>query len=213
MYMSDLPTTPFVFISYSRADLTFAMRLKNDLQKQGIQVWMDLEGIRPATADWEESIRTAIRSCCVVLFVASPDARSSSNVRDELAIAGMYQRPIYPVWAAGTEWMEAAPLGWGRIQYTDAREMGYEKALPDIVSRLEEIVRSVPALSLTKRNLDFVPRNPYKGLYAFTSKDTRDFFGREKLVGDLVDALKASLVTEQKGGSSARILAIEGSSG
>jgi len=211
--MSDLPTSLFAFLSYSRSDLEFALRLKNDLHKQGIAVWMDQEGIQPATPDWEESIRTAIRSCCVVLFIASPDARSSSYVREELAIAEMYQRPVYPVWAAGTQWMEAVPLGLGRIQYTDAREVSYETALPDIVSRLQLIFHSVPDLSLTKRNLDFIPRNPYKGLHAFTGKDTRDFFGREKLINDLSDALKASLVAEQKGRPSARILAILGPSG
>ena len=144
--MSDLPTSLFAFLSYSKSDLEFALRLKNDLHKQGIAVWMDQEGIQPATPDWEESIRTAIRSCCVVLFIASPDARSSSYVREELAIAEMYQRPVYPVWAAGTQWMEAVPLGLGRIQYTDAREVSYETALPDIVSRLQLIFHSVPDL-------------------------------------------------------------------
>ncbi len=36
----------------------------------------------------------------------------------------------------------------------------------------------------------FEPRNPYKGLRAFTGDDTGDFFGRERLIGELTDALR-----------------------
>jgi hypothetical protein len=60
---------------------------------------------------------------------------------------------------------------------------------PHIVSRLQEIFASVSTHSLIKPNLDFIPRNPYKGLLAFTGKDSGDFFGREKLVEDRADAL------------------------
>src|SRR5262249_49190975 len=38
-----------------------------------------------------------------------------------------------------------------------------------------------------------LPRNPYKGLRAFRDEDAGDFFGRDKLVGELVDTVRATL--------------------
>ncbi len=105
------PTPPSIFFSYSRADSSIVERLRTDLGAQGITTWVDREGIRPGTPDWEESLRTAIRAAAAVLLVASPNARSSRYVKDELRIAQMYHRPIYPVWVTGTQWMEVIPLG------------------------------------------------------------------------------------------------------
>ena len=54
-----------------------------------------------------------------------------------------------------------------------------------------------------------VPRNPYKGLHAFTENDTRDFFGRETLIDELVKAVESALAGgEQKAGRQSRMLAV-----
>ena len=61
-----------------------------------------------------------------------------------------------------------------------------------------------------------VPRNPYKGLHAFTEHDTRDFFGRETLIDELATVVETALSREQRGqkeGQYARLLAVIGSSG
>src|SRR5947209_17917611 len=44
----------------------------------------------------------------------------------------------------------------------------------------------------------FEPRNPYKGLRAFTSEDAADFFGREHLVESLVTTLQRTLFPQQR---------------
>jgi hypothetical protein len=88
---------PFVFLCYARADSELVMRLRNDLATRGINIWIDREGLEPGTTDWEESLRTAIRAAQAVLLVASPNGRSSRYVRDELRLAEMYQRPLYPI--------------------------------------------------------------------------------------------------------------------
>ena len=129
---------PFVFLCYARADSELVTRLKTDLLDQGIHVWIDREDLQPGTLDWEEALRTAIRSAQAVLLIASPHARSSRYVRDELRIAEMYQRPIYPLWIAGTQWMDAVPLGWGGAQYIDARESRYETAVSELVGVLNK---------------------------------------------------------------------------
>jgi TIR domain/Trypsin-like peptidase domain len=200
---------PFVFLCYARADSDLVTRLKTDLLDQGIHVWIDHEDLQPGTLDWEEALRTAIRSAQSVLLIASPHARSSRYVRDELRIAEMYQRPMYPLWIAGTQWMDTVPIGWGGAQYIDARESRYETAVSELVGVLNNVSTSPPKLP----ELDFEPRNPYKGLRAFTDDDSQDFFGRDELINALAVALEEALVSEEKKQPCARLLAVVGPSG
>jgi TIR domain len=211
--MIDSYIRPFVFISYSRDDAEFVARLKTDLQTQGINIWIDREGIQPGTPNWEEALRTAIRAAQAVLLIASPHSRSSRYVNDELRIAEMYQRPVYPIWMTGTQWMEAIPIGWGGTQYIDAREARYSKALPEITMAIRVSSSTVPLTPSMAQVQDFEPRNPYKGLRAFSSKDSRDFFGRDMLIDELVSGLEGTLAVEKKSNLSARLLAVVGPSG
>src|SRR5947209_4265562 len=99
--MTQSSNTPFIFVSYARKDLSFVNRLQVDLDKRGITIWIDQEELQPGTADWEEAVRDAIQRALAVLLVASPNARRSPYVRDELRIASMYKRPLYPFWIVG----------------------------------------------------------------------------------------------------------------
>ena len=47
-----------VFVSYSRRDAEFVMRLADDLKSRGKDVWVDVEGIRDAARS-----RAPTRSC------------------------------------------------------------------------------------------------------------------------------------------------------
>src|SRR6266516_2076782 len=212
--MSETHISPVVFVSYSRTDNALVTRLRADLDTQGTSIWMDREGILPGTSYWEEALRAAIREARAVLLVASPSARSSRYVKDELRIAEMYQRPMYPFWIAGTRWMDSVPLGWGGTQYIDGREGRYETALHDIIEALKG-VPSAPTKDAEPHETtrDVEPRNPYKGLRAFTNADTLDFFGRDTFIKELMEALKEVLTKEQRGVQSERLLALVGASG
>jgi hypothetical protein len=198
-----------VFLCYARADSELVTRLKTSLLSQGIHVWIDREGLQPGTLDWEEALRTAIRAAQAVLLITSPNARSSRYVRDELRIAEMYQRPIYPLWIAGTQWMDAVPLGWGGAQYIDARESRYETAMLELVGILNKASLTPPKAP----ELDFEPRNPYKGLRAFTGEDAHDFFGRDTLINELAATLEGTLASEEKNQQCTRLLTVVGPSG
>ena len=135
--------TPFVFVSYSHEDRNFVTRLRTDLQAHGIEVWVDKEGIQAGTPDWEQALRDAIQTAHAVLFIASPDARNSRYVKDELRIAEYYQRVVYPLWVAGNQWIEAVPIGLGSIQYIDVRESRYQTALPEIVQTIQRTFKEI----------------------------------------------------------------------
>jgi WD40 repeat protein/class 3 adenylate cyclase len=206
------PAAPFVFVCYAHADHTFAARLVADLQVGGITCWTDQLGLKPGTADWEQSVRDAIRACQAVLLVASRDSRQSRYVKAELSVAEMYQRLVYPLWAAGEDWIDCISMSLCAVQYVDARGERYATALAELAADLDGTETADAAtIAPAKEEPTFEPRNPYKGLRAFTEDDAGDFFGRTGVIDNLVQALEEALGPGQNG--AARLLTVVGPSG
>lgn len=212
-----------IFISYSRQDYEDFVRLfREDLQREGIQVWIDQQNLRFGTPDWEQAIRDAIKAANAVLFVATLDSRQSDYVRDELRIANMERTPIYPIWAKGEDgrFMDCVPMGFGSVQAVDARGMAkYRTALKTIVQTLrgDTTLPTLPLDTAISADLTTPPSgttpiskasvNPYKGLEAFTEIDQRYFFGREALSDTIATNIKSIAL------SNSRLLAVVGASG
>lgn len=110
-----------LFISYSRRDRVFVDRLARDLEANGFDVWTDTADLAPGTANWEKAIREAIQQATAVILVASPDSLLSDYVQGELTVAQSFERPIYPIWAAGGRWIDCVPLEMAKAQYVDGR--------------------------------------------------------------------------------------------
>ncbi len=197
-----------IFISYSRENYNFVQRLITDLKQAGIQIYIDQVGLKPGTPDWEQALRDAISAAHAILLIASPVSRRSPYVRDELAIAKDGRKTIYPVWAAGKQWIDCIPLGLGHTQYVDMREDAYTDGLQKLINALcvESGSRSAAILPELTTTPDTPPRNPYKGLRPFRAEDRGDFFGRTALVNDLVAALHPT-------NNGSRFLAVIGPSG
>jgi hypothetical protein len=132
-----------IFISYSRRDQDFVQKLVKELENVGLNVWIDNKGLVPGTRNWEEAIREAIASSRIVIFVASPEARKSNYVQDEIAIAEMYSIPLIPVWASGDEWLDCIPLGMGKIQFINAKGDLFSLAIQQLLSQLNGSVSNV----------------------------------------------------------------------
>jgi hypothetical protein len=84
------------FLSYSRSDEEFALRLARDLQSRGVDMWVDRFSIRPSE-HWDRAIERAIRNCRNVIAVLSPRSVASENVADEISLAIDAGKPIIPV--------------------------------------------------------------------------------------------------------------------
>jgi len=208
------PVTPRrVFVSASHTDQSFVARLKTDLQKRGIIAWDENPYRTQNALEQEDPVRQAIRAVDVVLVVLSPAARSSRTIKEHLRIANLYQRRVVFVWAAGEEIAAVLPAEWGnavQIELVDAREEHYAEALDQLMIHLEEdtpLEISIPPESA------FAPRNPYKGLHAFTQDDAADFFGREALTQELVEQVKRLLAAEHPERPPVRLLTVIGPSG
>lgn len=83
-----------VFISYSKKDKDFVFKLKDDLNKNGVYTWIDVEQINPGTM-WQDEIKNGINKSNVFIIVLSENYFSSSWTSIELALA--QDKKIIPI--------------------------------------------------------------------------------------------------------------------
>ncbi len=230
---SDSPFATFsektprgIFLSASPADDAFAARLEAELKARGVPIVRGRDtsdGHETSDSSREEAIRQAIRASDIALVVISPDTRSSRTVQEQLRIIGMYERQLVFVWASGDDLATLLPEAWGKsavVDLIDAREARYQLALEEIVARLsqgsfstEPVRADTPPRGPMHAPLQSEPRNPYKGLRAFTNEDSSDFFGRDALIQELAQTIQHTLAPAQPEARGARLLAVVGPSG
>ena len=104
------------FVSYSRRDQEFALRLAVDLRAAGAAIWMDQVDIRPSDR-WDRTIEAAVRDCAGLVLVLSPNSAASDNVLDEVAVAFEAGKPVIPVLIETCQ----IPLRLARVHQIDAR--------------------------------------------------------------------------------------------
>ena len=104
-----------LFLSYSRKDQDFALRLAGDLRDAGLPIWVDQIDIRPSQR-WDRITEGALRQSPAMVLVISPRSTISDMVLDEIALAADAGKIIIPVI------METAslPLRIARLQFIDA---------------------------------------------------------------------------------------------
>ena len=72
-----------VYISYPRADVTWAGRLAQDLSKLGLRCFMDLD--LSAGESWSEALNRALDSSGTLVVLWSPAAQESKGILAEIA--------------------------------------------------------------------------------------------------------------------------------
>ena len=204
-----------VFLSAAPADAVFADRLRTDLAAREIVVWTEQQTPGEGHIGQEERVRQAVRAAQAVVLVVSSQTRSSRTVREHLRLADLYRRRLILVWVGDDEHAQPPP-GWQETVWVDARDTRYEAALDAIEATLGQR-RPVSALfgspGTAAEEASGEPRNPYKGLHAFTAKDAGDFFGRKRLIDELVKDIAGIVASEQPTSDAGRLLAIVGPSG
>ena len=205
----------WVFIASSPLDQPFVERLSQDLAARGVVLWDQGHVQLPDALVQDEAIHSMIRTASAVLLIASPDAPYSHLLEEHLKLATLLKKPMMVVWATGDDWDKSVLKGWRKQEAVDARGERYEAALTELVARLRSRISLSPFVipASDTQEILFEPRNPYKGLRAFSHNDVRDFFGRATLVDELADVLEASLVREQRGNQNSRLLTVIGPSG
>ncbi len=201
-----------VFLSSAPADTAFADRLRTDLEALDIVVWTEQQTPDNDQTNKEEGIRQAIRAAQAVVLVVSSQTRSSRTVKEHLRLADVYSRRLILAWV-GDESAQPQHYGWRETIWVDAHSTQYATALQAIEANLSQRRSISTLLGPSSAAPEKEPRNPYKGLRAFTAGDAGDFFGRDRLVDELVKDINGMLAAKQPTSESGRFLTIIGPSG
>jgi hypothetical protein len=121
---------PAAFISYSREDSEFALRLAQDLKAAGAHVWLDQLDIQPGRP-WDNAIEQALGEAVHMLIILSPSSAKSENVRNEISYALEQGKIIVPVLYQDC----VVPLQLQRAQRIDFRA-DYARGLNHLLQHL-----------------------------------------------------------------------------
>jgi len=91
-----------VFISYSRKDAFYAVKLVNALKLEGFNPWWDLDELSAGT-HWQNRLHKQINNCDAYILIMSRHAKASKWVPDELVAAKSKGKPIFPLLLDNTE--------------------------------------------------------------------------------------------------------------
>jgi len=204
------------FVCAARKDLSLLKRLKGNLRDYGIMGGKEQQADRVDSAGEDEDgeVREAIRRAAAVIVVGSPHTRRARSVKQVLEIAQMYERPSYLFWMQGDLLVEVVPTGWSHLPSIDARGERYPRALQKMVQAVgRQSSFSVEQDLQEEQQVLPEPRNPYKGLQAFRVEDAEDFFGRDRLIEELLEKMQQLLRMDQEEQAVARLLTVLGPSG
>jgi len=133
-----------LFISYAHADREIALKLKEDLERQGLTCWMDTH-LRTGD-DWEMLLEENLTFSKGVVALVTPSYEISESCRNEIRLSLNRGKRIFPVLASTLKQTPKVPLpddhwpphGFGfalaRTQYNDFRK---NWMLPSLMKDLE----------------------------------------------------------------------------
>ena len=116
------------FISYSKVDAEFALKLASQLRSEGIGIWIDQLDIAPG-ARWDRAIEAAMTAADRILVVLSPTSTTSENVQDEIGLAFDTGKQIIPVLCKPCE----VPMRLRRLQHIDFAQ-DYDRAFERLLA-------------------------------------------------------------------------------
>jgi WD40 repeat protein len=122
-----------VFVSYARADATFAELMVRALGQAGRTAWLDVDDI-PAGAPWREELGTAIEAATAVVFLVSEAWVASTECRKELDRAVELGKRLVPV---RLEQPKDLPASLSTIQWIDARSGDDPRLLAALLAAID----------------------------------------------------------------------------
>lgn len=139
------PEKRHTFISYSRVNKEFALKLAKELKAAGLPVWLDQLDI-PTGKRWDDEIENALRECRIFMVILTPASIASDNTKDEIGYAIDHGKRILPVLLEDCE----VPLRLRRFQYVDFTKMNYNEGVRYAQELLAEMIEEESAPTLTR---------------------------------------------------------------
>jgi TIR domain/Family of unknown function (DUF5670) len=125
------PQAVTAFVSYSREDSEFVLRLAQDLKAADASIWLDQLDIPPGKP-WDDAIEDALKNATYILVILSPHAVRSKNVKDEIDFGLRASKTIIPVLYIECD----IPLRLGRTQHIDFRP-NYASGIATLIANLQ----------------------------------------------------------------------------
>lgn len=135
-----------VFVSYSHADKAVALPIVDELQRRGVRLWIDRDGIK--AGDWAEVIARAIRESDFAIVMASVASLASVDVQNEVSLAARHKKPFVPILLDITELSGALELWLSRWHQIYVLNKTVDRVADELMGALgqlsEEGVRTAP---------------------------------------------------------------------
>lgn len=97
---------PSVFLSYAREDLVLVRQFADELKDSGVEVWFDIEFLKPGQL-WAEAILAKLAVSDVLVFFVSPASMRSSWVSHELvAFSRSPEKVVIPALIGGSDFAD-----------------------------------------------------------------------------------------------------------
>ncbi|XP_019646659.1 PREDICTED: protein tirA-like isoform X1 [Branchiostoma belcheri] len=216
-----------VMISYSHQDMDFMRKMRGSLESAGISVWVDEQGLG-AGVDFLNKIGHAIVEAKVFLSLLSPNSVTSKYCKDELALAYISNKPIFPVAMATRDGLRKgmdfgmqltlAPMEWVDFSDRDKFDVSFAALTQKIKaatndgdeSKVAEVGKPKLERQPTRQNLNKMTRlnsNPLDDESDFWErafKDAKDVpwskfkEAFDKQYGSLLDGMQISSDAENK---------------
>jgi len=142
-----------VFVSYSRRDKDFALRLVQALRDWGHDPWFDLEKI-PKGANWPDEIDKGLDAADVVVGVLSENAMESGPVKSEWEYALVNNKPLIPIRLSATK----VSFRFVRLNYIDCvndEQLGFQSLQKALQSPKTSVVENNPVSVVTSQSAKF----------------------------------------------------------
>lgn len=132
-----------IFISYSKKDSDFAIKLADDLVSAGHKVWIDRS--LKVGEDWADMIENNLAKASGVIVVLSSNSIASNWVQHEGSVAYGLKKPMYPLLISELP-VEDLPIWVGKFQYHNFVDVDYQAAFDSLVSVLAPVKNPIQIL-------------------------------------------------------------------
>ena len=178
---------PLIFLSHSGADTQEAKHLAHVLRQGGVNVWLDVEELKPGDL-WMDELDAALqRADAFAVYVGRSGVRQWVSREVRVALDRNTLDPsfhVFPILGPGAD-VDSLPTFLTQHQWVDLR--AGNQSIQDIQRLLHALVdKPVKTVSL----LDDT-RPPFCGLRPFDIEDALLFYGRDQEIGTLLERVRS----------------------
>ena len=123
------------FLSYSRANKDFAVKLARELKSEGFAIWLDQLDIPPGSR-WDVEVEKALTECEIFMIIITQASIVSDNVLDEIGYAIDNGKRFLPVLLEKCN----VPLRLRRFQYVDFTNKSFDEGVESAKELLRNLI-------------------------------------------------------------------------